>query len=232
MNNRIITIYGRKPFLVIAPHGGWKLGRSDTGDLRTDLISEKIAEEIGAFAVINKGWERSAKPNYRLYKADCNNIKHCSQQPLLTEFLAPIDYCKNIILSNYNKVYIFLIHGMDDTIRNYNGIDIIVGNGQGQPTRLSCTQAFGGRFISCLDLENFVPAQGKSGGRFSGWHQNNLNQMYVKDTAVESVQIEIASSLRQSNSDARKVAIRLGEAIERACDKTRQVPLMNIIPSY
>jgi len=224
--SRIQTIYGSKPILIVAPHGGGPT------DIRSAYISEIIAAETKGFAVINTGWERSDKANYRTFKADCNNIEHCSKQPLLSEFLAPLDYCKNIILSNHNKVYIFLIHGMDDTIRNYNKLNVVVGYGEGNPPRHTCSQSFKHRFISCLDLEGFVPAQGKSGGRLSGWNKDNLNQMYIKDKDVESVQVEIALSLRENNSLARKTAISMGEAIARTCDKTRSVPLLTLIPSY
>jgi hypothetical protein len=216
--NRVKVIYGTNPFLVIAPHGGGPT------DLRSALISDIIAKQVGAFAVINHGWERKSTPNFRLGYANCNDITHCQQEPLLSEFLTPIDELRSIILTKYNKVYLFLVHGMDNKIRNYNGIDIVLGYGAGKPSRHTCTLCFKDRLMSCLSLENFTPAQGKSGGRLSGWNKDNLNQLYQGNNQVESIQMEIALTLRKSNSVAKNAAIRIGEAIIRTCDNSRFVP--------
>jgi hypothetical protein len=223
MGNRVKVLTGSNPILIVAPHGGGPT------DLRSALIADIIAKETKAYAVINKGWERKPIPNFRLNQANCNDLDHCHQEPLFSEFLTPIDDFRAEITANHFRVYMFLIHGMDDQMRNYNGVDVVIGYGAGTPSRHSCNICFKNRFISCLDLEAFTPAQGMSGGRLSAWDVSNLNQLYTTDPKVESVQVEIGLSLRKNNSIARKTAERLSEAIIRACDNSRFVPSINNI---
>lgn len=212
--SRVKIFHGANPFLIVAPHGGGPT------DLRSAFIAGIIAKEIDGFAVINEGWKRRGTPNFRLSYANCNSISHCLQEPLLSEFLEPIDECRKIILLRHHKVHLFLIHGMDER----KNADIVLGYGAGNPSRHSCSLCFKDRFLSCLSLENFQPAQGKSGGKLSGWDKDNLNQLYQPVTSVESIQVEIGLSLRKNNSVGKNTAKRISEAITRTHDKSRFVP--------
>lgn len=133
-------------------------------------MSEIIAEETDAWAVINTGWVRpwkghqegSNKPTTGPTQADVkkgianlNNIKHCKKNPLKGEFLTPLEDFKNIIINDHKKCYIFLIHGMDDTIRDYKGVDVVLGYGAGDPPRNSCPLTFRDRFAACLHFVEF-----------------------------------------------------------------------------
>lgn len=204
----IKVIYGNKLYMLIAPHGGGP----------TDLFSAEqtiaIAKQLKCSAVINTGWKRPQKENCDLKKgiANLNDIRQCRQKPLNDHFLKPINKLKNDIVLTYGHAFIYIIHGMDDSIRDYNGVDIIVGDGQGKPDRPTCSKSFSNNLIYCLNLW-FTPARGKSGGRLSGWNNNNLNQLYVNDPKVTSVQIEMARSRRTDLQSALKSANCLADCI-------------------
>lgn len=234
--SRITLIQGLKPYLIVAPHGGGPT------DLRTALIAEIIANYTDAFAVINTGWIRPwkgqgegsaknipTKPDIANGIANLNDIRQARKNPAKQEFLKPLDNYKNFILTKYKQVYIFLIHGMDDMIRNYNGIDIVIGYGAGDPPRHSCPLTFKDRFISCLAMEQFKPAQGKSKGRLSAWGSNNLNQLYANENRVTSVQVEIGLTIRQDDQIAKTTALRLSHAISNMMNRVH-VPFMRKIP--
>lgn len=235
-SNRIVYIHGTAPSLIIAPHGGGPT------DIHTAKISQIIAELTNSFAVINTGWirpwngfvEGTNNPvntgfNIQEGFANLNDLDHCRKSPLYQEFIIPIDDCRKFILDNHKKVHIFIIHGMDDNIRDYGGIDVIVGYGNGNPPRLTCNTNFKDRFISCLNIEQFKPSQGKAGGRLSGWDSKNLNQLYTNIPEVDSVQVEIALSLRNSIEKAVQTAKRLANAISLTLQNTN-IPILTNIP--
>lgn len=220
---KIKTIIDTAPILLVAPHGGGPT------DLRTAEMTEILAARTNACAVINTGWKRPWKGNgegtNKLWPhdkldlkngvANLNNLTHCRQKPLATDFLGKIESCKKLILGSYQKVHIYLIHGMDDTIRAYNGVNMILGTGEGTPPRHSCSSIFKERLAASLAMEKFTPAIGKAGGRLSAWDTNNLNQLYPTDNRVESVQIEIALTLRDTDKTAKETAERLANVINR-----------------
>ena len=235
---KMTYMHGSKSCLIVAPHGGGPT------DLRTALMAEIIAEKTDGFAVINTGWVRpwnghqegTNKPTTGPKQADLqngianlNDLRHCRKKPLKKEFLKPLNECKNFILTKYKKANIFIIHGMDDTIRDYKGVDVVVGFGDGTPPRNTCPVTFKDRFISCLALEKFHPAQGKVGGRLSAWDSHNLNQLYIGEDKVNSIQVEIALTLRDSDKKAAETAVRIAEAINRTCN-LGSVQFLKVIP--
>lgn len=209
---------GSNPILLVAPHGG------GPSDIRSAMMTEYMAKYLDAYAVINVGWVRRTKPKYKKSKANCNNLDHCRNEPLRSEFLRPIYNYRNQIVNKGRRVNLFLIHGMDDTIRQYNGINMVLGYGQGNPDRISCTHTFRDRLMSALTMEKFETAYGKSGGRLSAWSSNNLNQMFSTDDKVDSIQIEAALTLRDTDQKALATAHRTAMAIANACDRRIMLP--------
>lgn len=235
--SRIQLISGYKPYLIIAPHGGGPT------DIRSAQMAQTIAKKINAFAVINIGWVRpwignqegdpavkiDVKKDISKGIANLNDLTHCRTKALKKEFLHPIDLFKKSILSNHKMVNIFIIHGMDDTIRDYKGVNVVIGHGNGNPPRLTCSNSFKERLLGALALENLSPAQGKAGGRLSAWENKNLNQLYQTDDKVFSVQIEIGLSLRNTDKLAEDTANKIASAIDKTCS-IGSIPFLKNIP--
>ncbi len=233
---KIKYIQGSSSCLIIAPHG------AGPTDINTAIMSEIIAQRTNSHAVINVGWVRPWKgtiegtntPANNAHKsnlsqgiANLNDLNDCYQHPLKEDFMKPIDIYKNRI-NRYAKANIFIIHGMDDTIRDYNGVDVVIGFGNGKVPRHTCFLPFKDRFMGFLQAHNFTPANGKIGGRLSAWNGNNLNQLYTQDKDVNSLQIEIALTLRDTEEKAILTAERIAVAINRTCGNENSPTLKNI----
>lgn len=192
---RIILVEGDSPVLVVAPHG--------PDDKNTDLIAERIALESGSFAVINKGWRRSATVDFMKDMANCNDVRHIHSDVVKEEFLEPILRFKNRIRKKYDeKVFMLIVHGCSDDVRkavnNYD-LDIILGHGEGNPPSYSCSGKFMKAFAHHLLNEGFSVYEGAAGGRYAGRAKNNLNQLFNRwypDDHVESIQMEIVREMR------------------------------------
>ena len=234
---RVKLRVGQRPNIIVAPHGGGPT------DIRSAEMAEIIAQATNSFAVINTGWIRpwkghkegspktviNTKEDIKKGFANLNDLRQAGQKPAQQEFLQPIEDYKNFILQFFKIANIFLIHGMDDTIRDYNGVDVVVGYGAGDPPRYSCPFTFKDRFIGSLAMEGFKPAQGKSGGRLSAWDKHNLNQLYSNHARINSVQVEIGLTIRDTDSTAAKTAIRVASAINNATGNI-YIPFMKKIP--
>lgn len=196
MSERVSIIPGRLPILVVAPHG------YDRDDEHTAIVAEHTANAIGAYAVINRGWERAENVDYMLDKADCNDVNHCHEDVVKEEFLEPLLRYKNKILQTDSIANIYFIHGMGNKhrkIANDPNMDMVIGYGAGSPDSHSC-QVWRKDLICHLLNEAGVHAyEGKKGGPMSGWARNNMNQLFRKwypDPQVQSMQIEIIHELR------------------------------------
>jgi hypothetical protein len=197
---RVSIIEGKMPIIVVAPHG------YDGDDENTGYIAEYTATMINAYAVINRGWERSDSIDYENDKADCNNVIHCNADVVREEFLDPILRFKNRILKNhrFEFVYIFYIHGMSNKHRKIAGddkLDMVIGYGAGSPDSLSCETWEKNAFAYYLQEFGINVYEGKKGGPMSGWSRNNMNQYFRKwqpSKYVKSMQIEIVHELRNN----------------------------------
>lgn len=188
-------VEGEIPVLVVAPHG--------PDDKNTDLIAERVALESGAFAVINKGWNRSSSVDFARDFANCNDVRHIHSDVVKEEFLEPILRFKNRIRKKYDdSVFVLILHGCADTVRidaNDQNLDIVLGWGAGYPPSNSCPRRFKDAFAYYLINEGFGVYEGAPGGRYSGRSRNNLNQLFVRwytDDYVSSIQMEIVRELR------------------------------------
>jgi hypothetical protein len=218
MTERVSIIAGKKPVLVVAPHG------YDQDDENTTYVAETIAEQINCYAVINRGWERADNVDCMLDKADCNNVVHCHEDVVREEFLDPILRYKNRILQAHNVCHMFYVHGMANRHRQLAGdldMDMVIGYGAGSPNSHSCDPWRKDLFMHLLLEAGLHPYQGKSGGPMSGWARNNMNQLFRKwynDPRVQSMQVEIVHDLRSDKDIARLTAHYVAEAIKDMLD--------------
>lgn len=225
MHNRISIIKGQIPLLIIAPHG-WH-----EDDLNTDIIAKTIAERLNGFAVINTGWKRAAKAKRNEGFANLNNLSHCKYQ-IEKEYLTPIIEFKECCIKKWNCLNIFIIHGMSDI---KDAVDIVVGFGNGNPPSYSCNLTYKDRFLYFLKIIGFNIRQAKSGGRFSGWNTNNINQLFCRhypDQRVQSLQIEIVKFRRETSHTANDTGCLLASAISNLIADKRQLPTKFFVEEY
>ena len=184
----------KAPVIFIAPHG------FQGDDYNTAKMALTMAHHINAYAVINNGWERSEKVDFLLDKANCNNIQHCHEDVVKEEFLDPIFRFQNKILKTNKKCHIYYIHGMSDDhkkIANDGPMDVIIGFGNGTPTRYTCPIWRKDVLCSLLVDSGMAVWEGKAGGKMSGWGTLNMNQLFKTMIRSESMQIEISYENRR-----------------------------------
>jgi len=210
---RVSIIEGKKPILVIAPHG------FQQDDENTAFIAEYIAKTIDCYAVLNRGWERSENVDIFNDRADCNNAAHCHEDVVKDEFLDPIIRFRNRLRKTNQMVFMYMIHGMADkhrTLSGNNKLDIVIGHGAGTPDSYSCDVWRKDLFIKLLDDAGVTAYEGKRGGQMSGWARNNMNQLFRKwysDPSMQSMQLEIVHELRADKDIARLTSEYLATAM-------------------
>lgn len=218
---RVSIIEGKKPVIFIAPHG------ANCDDLNTALIAEILAENCNGYAVINRGWERAEKIDYKRDKANCNNAYHCHEDVIKEEFLDPILRYKNRILKKWSRACVIYIHGMSDEIQDITGINdlhYVIGWGRGKPPSYTC-QAWVKNFLawSLSTTDNCTVAEGRAEGKYAAWSRKNMSQLFRKwypDSEVDTLQIEIVRKIRNSPIVAETTAQILSIAIEEMLDET------------
>ena len=192
---RTSFIEGDTSVLLVAPHG--------PDEFNTDYITETIAREFGAYAVINRGWKKSPVVDFWKDLANCNDIRHLHSDVVREEFLNPILRSVARIKKRYkDRAFILILHGCSDSVRdvaNDENLDLIIGSENGNPPSNSCRSRFKNAFVHHLQAEGFGVYEGGPGGPYAGRSKNNLNQLFVKwypDKSVNSLQMEITHELR------------------------------------
>jgi hypothetical protein len=199
---RVSVIEGKKPIIVLAPHG------YAGDDENTAIIAETAANVMGSYAVINNGWQRDDNVDFFNDKANCNNVEHCHEDVVREEFLDPILRYRNRILQSNNVVYVYIIHGMANKHRQLCGdssLDFVIGYGAGKPDSFSCEPWKKDLFVNMLQTRGYTAYEGKKGGPMSGWARSNLNQLFRKwypDHRIQTMQIEIIHELRADKTTA------------------------------
>lgn len=221
MRERVNVIMGKTPNLIIAPHG--------TDDKNTAIIGKEIAQSIGAFAVINQGFDRDNIVDVDKDRADCNSISHCKSEVVYEEFLKPIIKIKNICNKFFTKknqsMNVFIIHGCGSRIHSVvnENVGLILGYGLGvKKDSLTCEIWRKNLFV---DLYRKIKVygdifEGKGGGRYAGRSSDNLNQYFRKhdtDYSVQSMQLEIPFNLRNNNTEIKKTCFLLKSVIQEYC---------------
>lgn len=218
---RVSIIEGKLPIIVVAPHGYTK------DDENTALIAETIAESIGCYAVINRGWERADAVDIFNDKADCNNVEHCHEDVVRDEFLDPIIRFRNRLRKNNTVVYMYMIHGMSNKHRRLADdplMDIVIGYGAGSPDSFTCDIWRKNAFAFMLAESGLTVYEGKKGGAMSGWARQNMNQLFRKwysDPSMQSMQIEIINELRHDDDMAELTAEYLATAMKDMLGRTK-----------
>lgn len=218
MQERVSIISGKKPVLIVAPHG------YDQDDENTSVVAEYIANLLNCYAVINRGWERADAVDCFNDKADCNNVAHCHEDVVREEFLDPILRYKTRIVTHGSVLHLFFIHGMANKHRRIVGdpdMDMVIGYGAGSPNSYSCELWRKDLFLHLLTEAGMHPYEGKKGGAMSGWARNNMNQLFRKwyiDPRVQAMQVEIVHELRSDPDIAKLTAHYLAEAIKDMLD--------------
>lgn len=194
--------------IIVAPHG--------KDDANTAIVAEEIINELNCYGVINNGWSRK--------KHDCNNIN--LKGAVKSEFLDPFVDFTNTIIKNGRYPNIFIINGVSDDIRLIApDLDFIIGYGAGNPNRFSCSIGYKDVFMQLLQDKSYTPYQGKESGNYSGWHQDNLNQLFANNKSVVSLQIEIVRALRQDEATARLTGIQLSKCIDSSINSLIELRL-------
>jgi hypothetical protein len=192
---RVRVIEGETPVLLVAPHG--------PDDTNTDYIVESVAKELGAFAVINKGWRRSKNVDFLKDLANCNDIRHLHRDVVKEEMLHPIlRFARRINRKYGEKAFVLLVRGCPDSARQSaedERLDMIIGDGEGENPSYTCGRKFKNAFAHYLSKYGFSVYRGKAGGKYSARSKNNLNQLFsfwYPDFNVNSLQLEIVRELR------------------------------------
>lgn len=222
MKERVSTIIGKSPIILVAPHGA--------DDTNTDIITERVANNVNAYAVINRGFERADFVDVLKDKADCNKIDHCKEDVVSEEFLKPILKAKDRLLhsglglwqyqpkskrkTTPDHVTILYIHGCGNVVHKEAGemVSLIVGYGLGtKKDSITCDlwrkTLFVDLYNKSLINKNLKTTygnvfEGRGGGRYAGRDSNNLNQYFRKhqpDWTVHSLQLEFPFSARSSS---------------------------------
>lgn len=222
MRERVKTIIGSSPIILVAPHGA--------DDINTSIITEVAAKITNAYAVINQGFERAENVDEEKDLANCNKVNHCKEPIIYEEFLKPIIKFKTQILNKLNRngiqfntpVTIFYIHGCGNIVHKEAGEDVslIVGFGLGnKKDSFTCEIWRKNLFIDSYRKFNFNGEvyEGKKGGKYSGRDSNNMNQYFKKhelDILVDSLQLEFPFSVRSNDADATTTGLKLASAID------------------
>lgn len=209
---RVSAWEGDSPIMVVAPHGA--------DDDNTDYITERIAQELQCYAVINRGWERAMDVDYWNDKANCNDVRHIHEDVVKEEFLDPILRFSNRILKDYGFCHIFIIHGVGNYVRqtaNDPKLDLIIGYGAGGATTHSCDLHYKDAFIYACGQHGFGAYEGAAGGAFAGRAKNNLNQLFRRwypNERVQSLQIEIVREFREDKEIGEIAALELASCMD------------------
>lgn len=209
---RVSVTQGELPVLLISPHS--------QEEENTGFLVERIAQEMNLFSVVNNGWKCSKQVDYKNELANCNNINHINQDVIREEFLEPILRSVAKIQKNIDeRVFVLHIHGCSDEVRNKakdDGLDLIVGYGEGKYPSYSCDLKIKNHFLNFLEQNSFGVYEGKKSYR--GHNRNNLNQLFrhwYPKRNVHSMQIHIVEELR-SDSELLEITI---EGIISAIDE-------------
>jgi hypothetical protein len=224
MSERVKLIVGKKPVILVAPHG--------CSDYNTNIIAAEAAKEIDAYAVINNGFDRADEVDVINDRANCNRVDHVTQDVVRQEFLDPLckfaDKAKRKLtrsLEHYKKkVLIFYIHGCGDIVNKQAGqtVSLIVGYGRGKKSNsFTCSnwrKMYLGKHYE--RLAGGAVFEGAAGGKYAARSKNNMNQYkpHLLDPWIESMQLEFPLHERGRRADCLITAIRLAVVVNEMID--------------
>jgi hypothetical protein len=228
MKERVTTIRGQVPVILVAPHG--------PDDSNTDIITRSAQKILDCYAVINNGFERGDKVDSINSIADCNRVDHCTNdevvyQEFMEPFLGFVDVLEKKLIKEVGTVepviHVFYIHGCGNHVHKTAGkeVEIILGYGLGnQRDSLTYNGWRKNAFVNtCRSLTSGGLGfgeffEGKGGGKYAGKDSNNMNQYFRKHSEnhyVQSMQLEFPASTRANDIDAMSTGEFLAEVIKR-----------------
>lgn len=224
---RVEIILGKSNALVIAPHG------HGCDDNRTDIIATNVAKVLDCSAVINVGWKRDKKYDSKLSQANMNKLDHTFIGSARREFLYPILTIKNTLMEFYDTMFVFIIHGMFDTVqKKVEGLECVLGYGASSPwwnDSLTIDLWRKELLAKLLNDAGFMTYDGKGGGTMAGRRFSNLNQLFRNrnspffDDRVQSIQIEIVHKRhRDGPRNAGRTGLFLGEQFKTLMETTEK----------
>ena len=198
--SRVTVDYGASPIILVAPHG------SKSDDFNTDLLTERTADLLNCNYVINHGWRKSDTLDIKNEKANCNNFYHMIDE-VYDEFCKPILEMASTVLKFYDICFVAWIHGVSDNVRNIykkNDIDVIFGDGEASGTKnKTCTNHLKEFVIKNLCDNGIKCYSSYPGNKYNGASISNMNQLWnlhVKNTRVQSFQLEVVKELREDKT--------------------------------
>lgn len=190
---RVSLIYGENPILIVVPHGADHENLAKAGEM--------LAQDVGGFAVINRGWVRSQRVDHESDLANCNDIRHLREDVVREEFLNPVLRMASRIKKKYSEsaLMIVLLPCSEDAKSVADGemLDLVVGYGSGNPPSYSCGARTKNAMIHFLQEEGFGVYEGAAGSKYSGKAKNSLNQLFVRshEADVESIQLAVVDDM-------------------------------------
>lgn len=216
MKERVTIKTRLSNLLIVCPHG------HKLDDEHTNILSDKIAEKLNCHAVINNGWKRSDVVDALIGNANCNNYKHCSEPVVLEEFLTPIGEAISFMLDDDDDAdavepLVICVHGIGNSVRKKHGVpdlDIVVGYGNGDPMRGTCTTWRKNSVVdSLISAGGFKVYEGSKGGPYSAHSYNNLVQGIRRDYGVNVLQFEFIHAIRSTEKIIEDTANRVAKSI-------------------
>lgn len=210
---RVGIIQGEVPILIVVPHGG-----DNWGIMR---LGEVLAHDLGAYAVINKGWRQSRNVDSYSDLADCNDIRHLYEDVVRDEFLNPLLRAIARMKKKFSeRILVFILRDCDGDTRgdpNDELLDIVVGYGLGNPPAHSCKLRTKNILVHNLQGEGFGVYEAGPGNKYAGKAKKNLNQFFVRwqpEEKVETMQMAFATDLVCDNPMIEMTAEGILSAIE------------------
>ena len=216
LDERVSIIERDAPIVIVCPHGYDDHGTAGLGEI--------ISKNLACSHVINKGWRKAKKHDYWKDHADCNDLRHCSENVVIDEFLKPIIRFVKKAINSYGECYVFNIHGMGIKNRPPD-LDIVLGCGEEK--NLTCKSKSRDSFLHYLNLHEFNVYKGEN--FFSGKNRYNLNQLFKQWVSLpaESFQLELVPYLRDKKQQD-KTAENISKSIENLINN----PIVNSIKSF
>ena len=224
---RVEVILGKNNALIIAPHG------HGCDDNRTDIIATNVAKTLDCSAVINMGWKRDKKYSSEDSKANMNKLNHAFIGSARKEFLYPILTIKNTLMEFYNTMFVFIIHGMFNTVqKRVKGLECVLSYGAASPwwnSSLTIDLWRKELLAKLLNDGGCVTYDGKGGGTMAARRSYNMNQLFRDrnspffDERIQSIQVEIVHKGRRDGpKNAANTGLFLGEQFKTLMDTTEK----------
>jgi hypothetical protein len=232
MDERVSILNGTVPILLVCPHGD--------DDTNTDIVTEKCAEALDCYALINHGWKRADVVDEIAGFADCNSI---SQVMDTNNFVVNDEYGREFIrfrqkmMKKFNTFYIFHIHGIGNHIKKKanDNVHMVMGFGKSKKKpSLTCDLWVKNMFAKAVDdqgLGQVTLYQGIAGGNYTARRNDNMNQyyrQYTHEPDIQSIQLEITYDLREDSIIAEHTGTFLAKCFKQLISYNNNDPQLQV----